>query len=74
MLVLADLAQNMPKDMHNILIDTPELSGGLCVYLATCRADFLRGRYVSACWDITELEKRQKEIIANNLLKMQLAV
>jgi hypothetical protein len=34
----------------------------------------LSGRYVSACWDMEELEKKKGEIIKGDLLKMRLAV
>ncbi len=69
------LALGMPQDMHAILVDTPQLSGGMCVYLSSSsRADFLRGRYISSTWDVTELEARKQEILEKDLLKMQLAL
>lgn len=70
----ADLAVGMPKYMHAILTDPPELSGALCVYLCTPKADFLRGRYVGVHWDVTELEQRKDEIVDKNLLKLQLTM
>lgn len=60
--------------MHKILVDSPELSGAVCVYLSTKDADFLRGRYVSAQWDLPELAKRKDEILEKDLFKMQLRV
>ncbi|MCJ1422299.1 hypothetical protein MMC29_000179 [Sticta canariensis] len=70
-----DMGLKMPKQYHNtMLIDTPQLSGGISVYLITGKADFLRGRYVGAGWDVTELEARKDEILEKNLLKLQLAV
>lgn len=68
------LAVRMPQDMHFVLTDTPWLSGAACVYLASSRADFLRGRYVDSKWDVEELEARKEEILEKDLLKMQLAV
>ena len=62
----------LPKDMHRVLVDTPQLSGGMCVYLTSSRADFLKGRYVSSHWDVTELEARKQEILEKDLFKMQL--
>ena len=72
--VKTDLAYGMPQDMHHILVDSPYLSGAMCVWLGTDRADFLRGRYISSTWDVTELEARKQEIVEKDLLKMQLSV
>ena len=72
--VLTKLGLSMPEDMHFILKDTPWLSGAACVYLASSRADFLRGRYVSSQWDVEELEARQEEILEKDLLKMQMTI
>uniref|UniRef100_A0A8H7K5F1 Transcription factor domain-containing protein n=1 Tax=Bionectria ochroleuca TaxID=29856 RepID=A0A8H7K5F1_BIOOC len=51
--------------------DTPDLFGGLTLYLAGKQADFLRGRFVAANWDVGDLEKHQEEIKAQELLKGQ---
>jgi hypothetical protein len=45
-----------------------ELSGGLSLYLASPRADFLRGRYIAVNWDVEEMEKHAEEIKQKNLL------
>ena len=50
---------------------TAELFGGLTVYLAGSQADFLRGRFVAANWDVDDLERHQAEIVAQGLLKGQ---
>ena len=68
------LALGMPKDMYKVLVDTPQLSGGMCVYLTSNRADFLQGRYISSTWDVIELEARKQEILEKDLFKMQLAL
>ncbi|RVX67763.1 hypothetical protein B0A52_07886 [Exophiala mesophila] len=51
--------------------DTPELFGGLTVFLAGNEADFLRGRFVAANWDVRDLVKYQDQIVASGLLKSQ---
>ena len=51
--------------------DTPALFGSLTVYLAGQKADFLRGRFVAANWDVEELERHKEEIVADGLLKNQ---
>ncbi|MCJ1422300.1 hypothetical protein MMC29_000180 [Sticta canariensis] len=65
----------MPKETHDtVFIDSPRLAGGISVYLATSKADFLKGRYIAANWDVTELEERKDEIMEKNLFKLQLAM
>ncbi|KAK0130296.1 hypothetical protein ONS96_000817 [Cadophora gregata f. sp. sojae] len=48
-------------------IDTPELVGGIGVWLATEKAAFMTGKYVSANWDVEELTKRKDEITGGKL-------
>ncbi|KAI0191876.1 hypothetical protein F4808DRAFT_443537 [Astrocystis sublimbata] len=50
--------------------DTPALFGGLTVYLSTAKADFLKGTYLHANWDVTELEEHQAEIAEKKLNKL----
>lgn len=52
--------------------DSVELAGGMNLYLASPRAAFLQGRYVTANWHVDELEKHKDEIISENLLRIQL--
>ncbi len=42
------------------------------MYLASPEAQFLSGRYMSANWDVDELEARKDDIIKRDLLKMDL--
>lgn len=49
-----------------------ELAAGTAVYLASPQAHFLNGRYMSANWDVDELEAQQDEILRKDLLKMDL--
>ena len=71
---LPDLALELPAHLHGLLMDSADLAAALCIYLTTSRADFLRGRFISANWDVTELEARRQEIIERDLLKLSLAV
>lgn len=73
-MTVAGLALELPSELHGLLNDSPDLAGLLCVYLSTSRADFLRGRFVSANWDLHELECRAQEIVGQDLLKIKLAV
>ena len=52
--------------------DTFELAGGTAVWLATEEARFMNGRYMSVNWSVDELAQRQREIIENDLLIMEL--
>ncbi|EDU43895.1 conserved hypothetical protein [Pyrenophora tritici-repentis Pt-1C-BFP] len=56
-------------------LDTPELIGGVGVWLAGWEGvdrRFLGGRYVSANWDVEDLVARREEIEKEGLLKMYL--
>ncbi len=48
--------------------DTPELVGGATVWLATDKAKFLNGRYVSVNWSFDELLQRKDEIVGDKKL------
>lgn len=50
--------------------DKAALMGGLAVYLATGRADFLSGGYLHANWDVEELERHREEIVEKKLVKL----
>ena len=69
--VKTELAKNLPENMMNLMVDTPELAGGYCVWLTTEQADFLRGRYSDCTWDVNELMKNAKLIVEMDLLKEQ---
>ncbi|MCO7246343.1 MULTISPECIES: SDR family oxidoreductase [unclassified Halomonas] len=66
--VATELARNMPEDRHSFLIDSPELSAAFLVWLASGRADWARGRYLSANWDVDELTSLKEEILRDDLL------
>jgi hypothetical protein len=51
-------------------LDTPELVGGIGVWLATDKARFLSGRFISANWSVDDLMARKDELIAGNDLKI----
>ncbi|KAK2753230.1 hypothetical protein FQN54_007921 [Arachnomyces sp. PD_36] len=45
-------------------------TGGLSLYLAQPKADYLKGSFISVNWDVDELEAHQKEIVDEKLLKL----
>ncbi|KEY66404.1 hypothetical protein S7711_05837 [Stachybotrys chartarum IBT 7711] len=51
---------------------TPELLGGLAVWLSHPHARFLTGRTVGSHWSVDDLVTMQDEIVGKNLLQMDL--
>lgn len=52
--------------------DTPELVGGVAVWLTSEKAKFLSGRAIAAQWSVDDLVDREKEIVDGGLLQMAL--
>jgi NAD(P)-dependent dehydrogenase (short-subunit alcohol dehydrogenase family) len=63
----------LPVYMEKFGLDTPELAGGVAVWLTTPTAKFLSGRYISANWSVDELYRRRDEIIGEDLLRLVLS-
>ncbi|KAF9691167.1 hypothetical protein EKO04_010906 [Ascochyta lentis] len=71
-IVLTDMTDDSFKKFAN---DTPELVGGIGVWLAGWEGPdrrFLSGRFVDANWDVEDLVARREEILQKDLLKMTL--
>ncbi|KAH6869512.1 hypothetical protein B0T10DRAFT_418474 [Thelonectria olida] len=49
--------------------DKAALTGGLTTYLAQPRADFLKGTYIHANWDVNELEAHKTELVEKGVNK-----
>jgi hypothetical protein len=58
----------MPEGMHAYLIDTPDLAAAFVVWLCSGKADWAKGRYLSATWDVDELTALQERILRDDLL------
>ena len=56
------------------LTDTPELCGGFVVWLTKGQRTWLNGRYVSADWDVDELEAKKDEIVEGDKLTVKMVV
>jgi hypothetical protein len=56
------------------LADTPDLAGGFIVWFTKGQRSWLNGRYLSAAWDVDELEARKDEIVKGEKLKMRMVV
>ena len=59
---------------HTLSLYLADLAAGSCLYLSTARADYLQGRYVSANWDLEELEGKKEAIMTMDLLKTRVAL
>lgn len=66
--VATALGHNMPEEMQAYLTDSPDLAAGFVVWLASGKADWAKGRYLSANWDVEELTSRRDEILGDDLL------
>lgn len=68
--------ETTPDAFRPYLIDSPELCGAFAVWLTKDgkKRDWLRGRLVSANWDVEELEAKREQIVEQDLLKLTLAV
>lgn len=72
--VATELGQSMPKYLHKVLIDPPELAAHTFVWLAKERREWLSGRFISVCWDMQELEQKKDEILQKNALKVRIVL
>jgi NAD(P)-dependent dehydrogenase (short-subunit alcohol dehydrogenase family) len=66
--VSTELGLSMPPAMHAYLIDSPALAAGFAVWLCSGNADWAKGRYLSANWDVDELAALQEKILRDDLL------
>lgn len=66
----------LATDMHDKAfqdyfdLETPELVGGLAVWLSHEHAKFLSGRFIASQWDVRELLDRKDEIASGQKLKV----
>ncbi len=72
--VKTELALNMPPDFHGYLTDTASLPADTLVWLVKERREWLAGRFISANWDVDELERKKNEIVERNALKFRMVL
>lgn len=68
-LVLTDMTLD---DFRPFAKDTPELVGGIGVWLSTEQASFLNGKYIESNWSVEDLIERKEEIISQGKLSVVL--
>jgi NAD(P)-dependent dehydrogenase (short-subunit alcohol dehydrogenase family) len=66
--VSTELGLNMPQALHAYLTDNPNLPASFTVWLCSGQADWAKGRYLSANWDVEELLSHKETILQNDLL------
>ncbi|WP_193174984.1 SDR family oxidoreductase [Oricola nitratireducens] len=66
--VATELGLKMPEDLHAYLDDKPDLAASFAVWLCSGKADWAKGRYLSATWDVGELTALKDEILRDDLL------
>jgi NAD(P)-dependent dehydrogenase (short-subunit alcohol dehydrogenase family) len=66
--VATELGLSMPAELHAYLTDTPELAAGFSVWLCSGAADWAKGRYLSANWDVRALTALKETIQQDDLL------
>ena len=66
--VATALGHAMPEQLHEYLTDAPDMAACFAVWLTSGDADWAKGRYLSATWDVTELASRKDEIVGKDLL------
>ncbi|KAL8995579.1 MAG: hypothetical protein Q9169_004721 [Polycauliona sp. 2 TL-2023] len=69
-----DIGLTMPKFLHAKLIDKPDLAADTIVYWTSEKREWLRGRYISCTWDVTEFLQKREEIVSGDKLKLKLAL
>ncbi|KAK9365638.1 hypothetical protein V1509DRAFT_371836 [Lipomyces kononenkoae] len=72
--VPTELALNMPEQMHQVLVDTPQLAADSVAWLTQDRKEWLSGRYISVTWDLPELVLKRDEIVEGDKLKMRMVL
>jgi len=69
-----NMGKRLPLHLHEYLTDDVVVAGQWMAWFARERREWLQARYVSAVWDVTELEARKDEIVEGNKLKFRMVI
>jgi NAD(P)-dependent dehydrogenase (short-subunit alcohol dehydrogenase family) len=72
--VITKMTRKWPREMLIMMGDSKELCAGFVVWLTKGNRTWLSGRYVSANWDVDELEAKKDEILGGDKLKIRMVV
>ncbi|KAF5360098.1 hypothetical protein D9757_013643 [Collybiopsis confluens] len=72
--IATDMADQLPEELHFILVDTLEIAAHSIVFYTKERREWLGGRYISAQWDVDEFLAKKDEIVAGDKLKVRMVV
>jgi len=61
--IYTQLQRDTRGDMSSVKFDTPQLPAATMLFLTSGRMDWLNGRYVSANWNLAEVERDMKASI-----------
>lgn len=64
----------LPEGGRPLAVDDVGLCGAFLVWLVRKRREWLTGRYMSANWDVDELEHKREDIVKHDQLKMRMVV
>jgi len=73
-MVLTTPPPGMPDMWKQGMQDDKGLCGAFLVWLTKEKREWLSGRYISATWDVEELEEMKEEILKDDKLKMRMVV
>lgn len=66
------MTADAPEAIKKFAQDDPELVGGVGVWLATEKADVLRGKYMESYWDVDDVIAKKEEIVSGGKLSFYL--
>lgn len=66
--------QHSNNNKKTELTDDETLCGGFLTWLTSEKRPWLSGRYLSATWDVNELELKKDEIVNENKLVMRMVI
>ena len=73
-MILTTPPPGLPQHCLDQLHDSPGLCGAFLIWLVKEQREWLSGRYMSANWDVEELEAKKEEIIREDKLKFRMVV
>ncbi len=61
--ILTNMGSRLPKEVHSLLKDTPEVAAGLNRLLDAGKRDWLAGRYISCTGTWRSFSRRSKRLL-----------